>query len=46
MRFKKVLASQALNFPEDLRYLISTRWLDMLEDFTKYHPASQHGLTK
>ena len=41
---KPVLASPNLNFPEDLRYLISLRWLDMLKNFSKIHPLASPWL--
>ena len=41
---KPVLASPNLNFPEDLRYLISLRWLDMLNNFSKIYPPASPWL--
>ena len=37
---KKVLASQTLKLPDELRWLYANRWSTMLENFTKHYPEA------
>ena len=43
---KKVLASQALKLPDELRWLYANRWSTMLENFTKYYPDASTWLNQ
>ena len=43
---KKVLASQVLKLPDELRWLYANRWSTMLDNFTKYYPDASIWLNQ
>lgn len=43
---QKVLASQALKLPDELRWLYANRWSTMLENFIKYYPDASTWLNQ